>query len=110
MTAVFMIIITLLAYMYFEPHGKSTALTATFFVFVSMQLANSLNCRFHKDHFFSKPSSNPYLFATIVVMGLVLLVMAYVPELHEIFSIINPDKNILFVAGIAGLGCCCLKK
>ena len=104
MTAVFMIIITLLAYMYFEPHGKNTALTATFFVFVSMQLANSLNCRFHKDHFFSRPSSNPYLFATIAVMGLLLLVIAYVPELQGVFSIIKPDKNILAIAGIAGLG------
>lgn len=85
-TSIFMVIVTIATYFYYVKHAPDLALTATFSVFVMMQLFNALNCRFAKEHFFHNPGSNIYIFAAVVALFFVMVAINNITDLELIFS------------------------
>jgi Ca2+-transporting ATPase len=85
-TSAFMVLVTLAVYFYYANHAPELALTATFSVFVMMQLFNALNCRFSKEHFFHNPMANIYVFAAVILLFGLMVAINNVSDLEMVFS------------------------
>jgi len=85
-TSMFMVIVTLAVYFYYANRAPELALTATFSVFVMMQLFNALNCRFSKEHFFHNPGANIYVFAAVVALFFLVVAINNISDLEMVFS------------------------
>lgn len=83
-TALFMAVVALLVFShYMGSAGERMAVTATFTLFVLLQLFNALNCRGNGKPF--SVSGNPWLFATLLVMLAVQLAIVYLGPAEELF-------------------------
>ena len=85
-SSMFMVAVTLAVFLYYSAHAPDIALTASFAVFVLLQLFNAPNCRFSQDHFYSNMSSNKYLFVTVILLAVLLIGMVQLAEISEIFA------------------------
>ncbi|MDD5022595.1 MAG: cation-translocating P-type ATPase C-terminal domain-containing protein, partial [Candidatus ainarchaeum sp.] len=100
-TSIFMAAISLLVFLYFSSNNPEIAVTATFATFVMLQLFNSLNCRSAKDHFYSSPNSNKYIFITFIVLTLILYLAIQIPEINVLFGAKALDPYIWIIAIIS---------
>lgn len=90
LSGLFMVAITLSVYYYFlSNYSEKEALTASFLVFVFMQLFNSLNCRFEKESFYKEPASNPYIFLAFSAVALISVPLVYLPTFQPFFSTVS---------------------
>jgi Ca2+-transporting ATPase len=102
LSAAFMVIVTLGVWSYYQTKAPALAATAVFVTFVLLQLFNSLNCRFLKDHFYTNPTSNRYLFAAFVSLMLVLSVIIYIPDAQQLFGTVVLPLSTWVVVSLAG--------
>lgn len=85
-SGVVMAAISLSVFTFYLSFSAEKAFTVAFTLFVLLQLANALNCRSAERSAFSRPFSNPYLFAAIVVSFLLHMAIIYYAPLQEIFK------------------------
>ncbi len=90
-SALFMLLVLGVVYVYYSSgHDLESQklLSIMFFTFSFLQLFNALNCRFTNEHFYSSPSSNPYIFASVFVMGVGLFCIDYLPIMNSLFGVL----------------------
>lgn len=88
-SAMFMLLVLTGVYIYYSGNvSQQTLLTIIFLTFSFLQLFNALNCRFSHTHFYTSPTSNPYVFLSVLAMGVVLVAIVYEPWLSSIFGVV----------------------
>ncbi|MEM2137670.1 MAG: cation transporting ATPase C-terminal domain-containing protein, partial [Candidatus Anstonellaceae archaeon] len=84
--------------------SQEKAFTAVFTLFVFLQLFNALNCRSAQQSVLSRPFSNLYIYAAIIVSLLLHMLIVYLPALQEIFKTVPLEPfDLAVIAGSAFL-------
>jgi P-type Ca2+ transporter type 2C len=73
-------------FLYYLKVAPERAVTATFTLFVFLQLFNALNCRSANRSVFSRPFANPYIFLAISISFAIQMAIVYIPPLQDIFK------------------------
>lgn len=85
-TGLMMAAISISVYLHYLSSSPEKAVTATFTLFVFLQLINALSCRSAHRSIFSRTFSNPYIFLAIIASLALHMAIVYLPALQPIFK------------------------